>query len=138
MKEVISTLTQLIDAYKKHHKHSKTENKEEISHYLLLFYAVECALKAQYLKDYNGKTTEDFVTLPTKQQYGYGHDILKWSKELKIPANVINFEEKPNAPRPLIKLHERLRDGVFSPKLEQDQIAALKSIANHLKDSLNS
>ncbi len=91
----ISSLTQLIDAYKKHHKHSKTENKEEISHYLLLFYAVECALKAQYLKKYTGKSTKDFITLPIGKQYGHGHDILKWIKELGIPASVVNYKEKP-------------------------------------------
>ncbi|MEY4905086.1 MAG: hypothetical protein RLZZ292_2901 [Bacteroidota bacterium] len=138
MKEVISTLTQLIDAYKKHHKHSKTNKKEEISHYLLLFYAAECALKAQYLKNYNGKTTEDFLRLPINQKYGHGHDILKWAKELNIPATVVKFKEKPDAARPLIQLHERLRYGVFSLRLEKEQIDALKNIVDHLKDSLNS
>ena len=136
MAEVKSSLTQLISAYQKHYKYSKIGNKEEISHYLLLFYSVECGIKAQYLKDYNGKTTEDFINLPTRKQYGHGHDILKWLKELKIPALIGDY--KDNESRPIIQLHERLRYGVFSPQFEKEQIVLLKKIASFLTESLNS
>lgn len=134
-KEVISSVTQLMSAYRKHYNSSKAE-KEDISHFLLLFYAVECGVKAQYLKDYNGKTTDDFTTLPTKKKYGHGHHILDWLKELNIPATVGHFKDDEN--RPLFDLHERLRYGVFSERLEKDQIAFLKKIAAGLHQSLNS
>jgi hypothetical protein len=135
--EVISTVEQLKTAYRKHYKYSKVD-KQDISHCLLLVYAVECGLKAQYLQDHNGKTTQDFTSLPVGRKYsndhkyGHGHSILDWVRELKIPANIIDTF-KDDDKRPLKQLHERLRYGVFSPNGEKAQIDLLTKIAEALK-----
>ena len=140
--EVISTLEQLKTAYRKHYKHSKID-KPDISHCLLLVYAVECGLKAQYLQDNNGKSTQDFTSLPVSKKYsndhkyGHGHSILEWVKEIKMPATIIGTF-KDDDTRPLKQLHERLRYGVFSPNLEKPQIDLLNKIAKALHFSLNS
>jgi hypothetical protein len=132
MADINSTLSQLIFAFKTHGKNSRT--KEDISHWLLLFYCVECGLKAKYLKGFNGLTTDDFESLPIKKKYGHGHDLSAWIKELKIP-NVGYIDDKNN--RPIVRMHERLRYGTFtSASLEQSQINFLKAMLNHLSKQL--
>ena len=125
--EVISKVTQLISAYNKHYKYSKIP-QEQISHHLLLFYAVECGLKAEYLKTQGAQSTADFINSFPNNKYGHGHNILEWVKELKLPASIGSFTDNNN-PLPLIQLHERLRYGTFSSVKEKDQIIILKNIA---------
>lgn len=138
MAEVHSKVSQLIAAYQKHHKCSQIE-KEQTSHQLLLFYAVECGLKAQYLMNYNRQSTEDFTNLMpiNNEKYGHGHDILSWVKSLNMPATIIG-DFKDNNKHPLKQLHERLRYGVNMPQDDKKQVVLLKRIADALKESLNS
>ncbi len=130
IEEINSTHTQLIGAFKKHHKFSQVE-PEHISHYLLLFYAVECGLKAKYLKENGGNSTKDFETLPISKRHGYGHDIVEWQKLLRIP----NFGYSDDSDeRPIKQMHERLRYGAFNlSQKEKSQIKFLKDLATELK-----
>ena len=54
------------------------------AHYLLLFYAAECALKAQYLatsrRTHTGEIPEDDFK---------GHDLAGWVKGLRLPPNAV-------------------------------------------------
>ena len=132
MADVNSSLTQLVGAYKKHLKFSQTDKKEEISHYLLLFYAVECALKAKYLKDKNSNSTEDFRLLGLSK-HGYGHNLLEWQKALKMP----NFWYSEDVNMPIVQMHERLRYGTFgNSQKEQDQVKFLKDLVQCFKNNL--
>ena len=127
MADVVSRVTQLISAYQKHHKYSEIPQKQ-ISHHLLLFYAVECGVKALYLEENNGQSTADFVNFFPNKKYGHEHSILDWVKELNIPANIVSgFTDDHKLP--LVQLHQRLRYGTFSPVLEKNQIIFLKNIA---------
>jgi hypothetical protein len=134
--EVTPTLNQLRNAYKEHFNCSQAE-KEKISHHLLLCYAVECGLKAQYLHEQfclPTDTTAEFTRLLGKP-HGHGHDILRWSKDIKLP-NLAETEFQQDSARPLIELHQRLRYGMFSQNLEKQQIMFLKTIAKLLKQAL--
>ena len=131
MADVKSTLTQLIKAFKIHGNNS-IASKEEISHLLLLFYAVECGLKAKYLKEFNGNSTSDFESLLAKK-YGHGHNIWQWVIELKMP----NMGFKNDNNRPISQMHERLRYGSYNETaLEISQKNFLKSITAVLKKEL--
>ena len=133
MAEVISTLTQLVNAFKRHSKFSETKQQEN-SHLLLLFYAVECGLKAKYLKDNKSLTTKDFINLPIAKKHGHGHDLWEWIKVLKLPKFAYH-DDKNN--RPIVQMHERLRYGAFSKAdVEKEQIKFLKEIAHHLKNEI--
>ena len=132
MAEVVCTLSQMISAFKTHNKISNA-TPEEFSHTLLLFYAVECGLKAKYLKQFNGLKTTDFATLPVAKKYGYGHDIWEWVKMLKLPANGYNDERS----YPIVQMHERLRYGAFSKNvMGSKQVDFLKYLASILKKEL--
>jgi len=130
--DVHSTVSQLTNAYKKHYRYSK-EDKEEISHLLLLFYAVECGLKSFYLKERKLNNTSDLENDLKKGKHGYGHDIWEWHKLLKLPKQ--GYADEVN--RPIVQMHQRLRYGCFSKTLkENEQIKFLKDIAFYLKDKI--
>lgn len=134
MAEVTSTLTQLINAFKTHHKYSVAPNNEDISHILLLFYAAECGLKAKYLKEYNGNSTVDFETLPLQKRHGHGHNLWQWVVELKLPNMGFKNDDKN---RPISQMHERLRYGSFNATpIEKSQRKFLKDITTILKKEL--
>jgi len=133
MAEVTSTLTQLVKAFKTHYKYS-VSTKEEMSHILLLFYAVECGLKAKYLKEFNGTSTADFETLPVLKKYGHGHNLWQWAVELKIPNMGFKNDDKN---RPISQMHERLRYGSYNETtVENVQKKFLKDIMVLLKKEL--
>ncbi|WP_160715078.1 hypothetical protein [Chitinophaga solisilvae] len=131
MSVVKVTLTQLIGAFKKHYAFSSKD--DQISHLLILFYAVECGLKAKYLKKYNRLNTDDFETLPVNKKYGHGHDIYAWVKDLKIPA-LGYIDSRTN--KPLVQMHERLRYGTYSAGTENLQVKFLRDLSLYLKKEL--
>lgn len=131
MAKIDSTVEQLIHAYKKHYKNSKVE-KEDISHQLLLFYAVECALKAKFLKDNRQKSTACFEAMGMAQ-HGYSHDIAALQKLLKLPE--FGYKDTPHTP--IKHMHQKLRYGLFgSTQPEKEQVKFLKELAAHLKNEI--
>ena len=133
-KTVHSTLTQLTSAYKAHYKLYKTASPPEPSHLLLLFYAVECGLKAYYLQENRLLSTEDFES-PTMNKYGYGHKLAEWVQEVRMPASAISFVDDPNDP--IENMHEKLRYGVSLSHLTQKkQVDFLQQVINQLKGKL--
>ena len=131
MSVVKVTLTQLVGAFRKHYAFSL--NEDEISHILILFYAVECGLKANYLKKYNRLNTDDFEILPVNRKFGHGHDLIAWVKDLKIPA-LGYIDDRKN--KPIVQMHERLRYGTYSPKTEKSQVEFLRNLSAYLKKVL--
>jgi hypothetical protein len=62
------------------------DDGQQPSHYLLLFYAAECALKLTYLRRNRLRTT-DCIRDPTLLTEA-GHDLPRWLKELRAPASI--------------------------------------------------
>jgi hypothetical protein len=132
MADINSSISQLVGAFKKHYKNSTT-TQEEISHWLLLFYAIECGLKAKYLRDKKLRDTADFESAGLNK-HGYGHHITEWQRQLKLP----NFGyEDDKTLLPIVQMHERLRYGIFgSSAREKEQIKYLKDLAQHIKGKI--
>ena len=136
MSEVVSTISQLIKAYKAHKKYA-TVDKQDISHYLLLFYSLECGLKAHYLRsNYLHNTSQLKENFGSRNQYGHGHDLMEWAKALKL-LKLPNkgYVDKPATP--VEQMHQRLRYGVFgNTAYEKEQIKFLNQTLSLLKDKL--
>ena len=89
---------------------------------LLLFYAVECGLKALVLRGRKGRSTEDFKAGELRTS---GHDLQHWAKELKMPATHFGrwttFGIQGKVERlPASRAHEAWRYGI-DIQLEDDE-----------------
>ena len=60
------------------------ENGTSTAHYLLLFYAVECGLKAVYLQRKKFNSIEKI----RDEKLRASHDLARWVKELRLPARI--------------------------------------------------
>lgn len=130
-KEVKANFPQLKGAFKSHNKIVDDKKlKPSPSLDLLAFYACECGLKALYIRENKLNDTSDFED-EIGAKYGYGHDILKWLGEVKLPNFAIRFKDKEEDP--LIKCHEKLRYGVG---VHSNQIAFIKGLNTLLKKHL--
>jgi len=133
MADVHSTRTELEKASTEHFK-VYNRAPAEPSHQLLLFYAVECGLKARYLARESLLSTSDFTSKLPGKKYGHGHKIMDWIAELSIPASALS-QFAVDAAEPILQLHEKLRYGVtLSPHCIQ-QVAYLYSIAEFMKSN---
>jgi hypothetical protein len=128
---VHATPNQLDNAYK---EHARAGQGAEKFHRLLKFYAVECGLKAYFLRSKNLKDTEQLI----KSGYSKdGHDIINLMKECHIPnlgitSPIERFGEKTF---PLKDLHQYLRYHVGIPKsVIEDQVVFLDKIIEVLKN----
>lgn len=72
----------LKNAFRQHYKAAIQDSSP--SNFLLLFYGVECGLKAIYLKQRGLRSTSE---LPDANSYG--HDLLGLVKELRLSASVV-------------------------------------------------
>ena len=107
--KVISTVSQLKGAFKRHGKSASSGDTD--SHYLLLFYASECGLKHLYLSQNHLQDTSNLIEKFTKHRpHGYSHDLVRWIDELKIPGFVVNWTDSQDDP--VANIHEKLRYGV--------------------------
>lgn len=113
------------------------------SSYLLLFYAVECGLKAVWLKRHNLWTTAQMrdKTLLSRN----GHDLRRWSKELKLPARLTQSPTSPvqfrltsdNSAWDVGDAHQAWRYGVrMDPDDEQALVAWLGRLGAWLHEEL--
>ncbi len=109
-KEIKANIPQLKGAFKAHGRIS--EGGEKISHQLLRFYANECGLKALFL---NQNKLQDTGAFEGKfgRKYGYGHDLVRWVNELKIPEFAMK-KYSDHEQDPVRQVHEKLRYGVES------------------------
>lgn len=131
-----STLSQLVGAYRRHLSSRNQINFQDSSN-LLLFYAVECGLKARYLRLKRLNSTHDFrLIFGENKPYGHNHDLCKWFKEIKLSAQAIpEFIDNPSDP--ISNLHEKLRYGVNpNPTILSKQVNFLNGLANILKNKI--
>ncbi len=125
---VHATPNQLDNAYNEHARAGKGTQK---SHSLLKFYAVECGLKAYFLRSKNLKDTEQLINSGYST---HGHDIIKLMKECNIPnLGIPSSIEKDNF---LLKnLHQYLRYHAKIPAhVIKNQVAFLDKIIDVLKN----
>ena len=70
---------------KVYHAHVKWAGScQEPSQCLLLFYAIECGLKCVYMRRNKLQSTKQLADRGLLRSYG--HDLARWSKELRMPA----------------------------------------------------
>lgn len=81
-----ANISQLKKAFHKHCNTAKTGKSS--SHYLLLFYAVECGLKSKYLAQNGWRSTSEIIDPKLKQS----HDLKKFAQAVKAPASIIGYE----------------------------------------------
>ena len=104
--------SELEKAFRKHT--GVAGNNDSSSHYLLKFYAVECGLKAIYLRRNNLNTTERISDERLRQS----HDLAEFVKKLKLPAAVTqtnsNFRlRRDKSSWSVDKLHQAWRYGIL-------------------------
>lgn len=84
----------------------------ESSHYLLLFYAAECGLKFLWLRRGRLRSTRQIQDEELRQS----HDLLRWVKELRVPASVSaplqNVRLQRGGSADVRRLHEAWRYGI--------------------------
>ncbi len=104
-----------------------TDMREQ-SQYLLLFYAVECGLKAEYLRRMRLRTTEEIGD----EELRGTHDLRRLAKELRLPANLISdlsfLLQKDKSRWQINKAHEAWRYGlaILSEKSLEAQLRDLQ------------
>lgn len=116
-------VSELRSAFHAHRQYAETHNNA--SGYLLLFYAVECGLKAMWLKRMKLYYTEQIVDKTLLGQEG--HNVSRWVKELRLSASGVGPEPHfrlagDKSPRPVKHAHEAWRYGV---RIEQADEKAL-------------
>ncbi len=121
------------------HTHLKwAGSRKEPSSYLLLFYAVECGLKYVYLRRNRMASTQQLAESGLLS--GNGHDLMKWCKDLKMPASLagvtVHFRLLSNTSKQynIGKAHEAWRYGVPIEKSTQDTIVEwLTAVSDWIK-----
>jgi hypothetical protein len=113
-------------------KHRCTELPLGPSRNLLLFYAVECGLKAAWMNRRSLLKTDQIDSSLLKS---YGHDLMFWAKELRLPAAVTQGGDQFRLRRnnkerySLVVAHQAWRYGVeIEPTDEQAVAAWLESV----------
>lgn len=101
---------QLRNAFKRHRQPAGPQAQ---GRNLLLFYAVECGLKAAWLTR-NRLPDTSAIDSQSKER---GHDLLYWAKKLYLPATITNgktsFHTKDDrTSRPLEVAHQAWRYGI--------------------------
>lgn len=127
-KEIKANFPQLKGAFKVHGRTS--EDGDKISHQLLRFYANECGLKALFLRENKLLDTGSFEDR-LHRKYGHGHDLVKWTSELKIPDFALKHSD--HAQDPIRQVHEKLRYGVESKSHDEFLKGLYSLLKKHLK-----
>jgi len=124
-------------AFRKHYQVGQDDD-ENPSHILLLFYAVECGLKSLYLRDKRFSTTEDITDIDLTNA---GHNLMIWSKALKLPASLpgnkdINFRLRKDGKQwPISKAHQAWRYGALIDRDDEKRLVEwLKNVCEQLKE----
>ncbi len=133
MPDVDAGFTELEQAFKSHSREAKKGNTP--SHFLLLFYAVECGLKSEILQRRNvnrvGQMGKELET----------HDLYSLVEMLKFPASVMapsksSFRlRKSKSSRPIEHAHQTWRYGVAMNKEDEDKVVNwLKEVQQKIRE----
>ncbi len=102
-------------------------NANDASHYLLLFYAVECGLKSVYLR--RNKLMEKNII--NEMLLSRGHDLQAWVKELRLSAQLVgatssfSFHLKKDGkdqPQPIKQAHQAWRYGALIDRKDEKML----------------
>jgi len=129
--------SELEKAFRKHYLVGQGDASP--SHILLLFYAVECGLKSLYLRNKRLNSTEDITDQYLVKD---GHNLMAWSKALKLPATYLSGYETPDFRLrrdgkhwPISKAHQAWRYGaLIDCEDEKWLIEWLKNVCKQLKE----
>lgn len=103
-------------------------NGRTSSHFLLLFYAVECGLKYLYLRENRltdtGRIQDNALT---KDNECSGHDLGRWAKAVKMPAQqgCISRIRRNNERWSICKAHQAWRYGAIINRDDEDKMVEL-------------
>jgi hypothetical protein len=111
---------QLRKAFQRHRQTGVTQAE---GRNLLLFYAVECGLKAAWLN--RNKLRDTSAIDPVLKEKG--HDLIYWTKQLRLPAVITNGKTNfrtrvDGTSRPLEAAHEVWRYGVDIDPADQTSL----------------
>lgn len=90
------------------HSRRELNATEGTSRALLLFYCVECAMKALYLRNQCGGAQAWSDQLGESEGFPFGrsgHDLARATKALRVPKSIFG------ASKPALKIHQRNRNG---------------------------
>lgn len=129
---------QLRRAFFKHAEQAKKGTSP--SHYLLLFYAVECGLKSIYLNRARTRvrTTHDI----SDERLRRSHDLARWALELRLPsvitrANTFFRLRSDNSSWSIDYAHEAWRYGIaMHPADEQRLVHWLKLVHQWIEENI--
>ncbi len=133
MPDVDAGFTELEQAFKSHSREAKKGNTP--SHFLLLFYAVECGLKSEILQRRNvnrvGQMGKELET----------HDLYSLVEMLKFPVSLANPSKssfrlrKSKSSRPIEHAHQAWRYGVAMNKEDEDKVVNwLKEVQQKIRE----
>lgn len=129
---------QLRRAFFTHSKQAKEGTSP--SHYLLLFYAVECGLKSIYINwsPKNIRTTSDIPNEYLRRS----HDLARWVLELKLPVGITGANtsfrlRRDNSSWSIGYAHEVWRYGIaMQPADEQRLVRWLNEVYQWIKENI--
>jgi hypothetical protein len=130
--------SELRRAFRQHARTAK--NDDSTSHYLLLFYAVECGLKSVYLRRWHppGGTMASI----SDERLRISHDLALWVKELRLPASIAgtnsNFRlKRDRSSWSVDKAHQAWRYGiVIEVQDEQSLVHWLHNIRTWVEENI--
>jgi hypothetical protein len=112
------------------------------SHFLLLFYAVECGLKSLYLRE-NRLTDTGKIQDTNLIENCSGHDLGLWAKAVKISAQegslgfCLGPVRRNNERWAICKAHQAWRYGAIINRDDEEKIVAwLKNIGNVIQEMI--
>lgn len=122
--------SELRKAFRRHAQVAGNANNS--SHYLLLFYAVECGLKSVYLRRHKLMKIENITD---ERLRSWGHDLRLWVKELRLSAQLagpspsFHLKKDRTTVWQIKQAHQAWRYGaLIDPKDEKILINWLKKI----------
>lgn len=144
--KIHASVKELKSAFKYHYDIiNRHKEDKSASIYLLVFYAVECGLKAVWLKN-NGLSGTDQIqdqALISEK----GHDLTVWTKKLRLPATITGKYDtkeprmfhlsRDKSSWDIGKIHQTWRYGVkIDSDDEQKLVAWLNQVSDWIKEKI--
>jgi len=132
------TYLEIKEAFRKHRQRKYSSSSFTITDKMVLFYTVECGLKALFMKKHNLKKT-DQANSHGENAARFGHDLNKLLKKNGFSSyNVPEIKAKDSTHIPAKSLHEVWRYGKteIETSTEQKCLEELDKILKELKEKL--
>ena len=129
---------QLRRAFFKHAQQAKKDTSP--SHYLLLFYAVECGLKSIYLD--RASTRIRTVGDISDERLRRSHDLARWTLELRLPSAITRANtsfrlRRDNSSWSVEYAHEAWRYGIAMHSADEQRLVHwLKEVQKWIEENI--